>query len=217
MVDIIEMILFFLVLFLIVRLIIFITKRVLLLIRVYSLVGMCNAKVTLHTFPFRPMWMTSKLPDISVKIFNTVYLLRIYSGEGFARSVHFVNEKYSVVYTQVKGGTRRPRTHREMPSLLGGVNIGAVVNILPPMEIPKEYEGERVHFEEILLLNPAPLDLTYVTKEKTSIRIAFTGDDLYGMKVFTASTFMRYADRESRNPKPKPVDDLDYYFFDGAN
>ena len=178
---------------------------------------MCNAKITLHTFPFRPMWAVSEKPDISVRILDTVYLLRIYSGGGIASSVHFVNEKFSVVYTQVKGGMRTSRTKTGTPSLAGGVNIGTKVRILPEMKLPKEYEDSRLTVEKILLLNPAPGDLTFVTEEKTSIRVAFTGDEMYGMKVFTASTFMRYADRESRKPRVEKPTEFDYYYYNGSN
>jgi len=44
----------------------------------------------------------------------------------------------------------------------------------------------------------APGELSYVSKEKTSVKIAFTDDEVYGMKVFTSSTFASYADRMSR-------------------
>jgi hypothetical protein len=50
----------------------------------------------------------------------------------------------------------------------------------------------------VLILNPSPSVLSYVSDEKTSIKIAFTGDEMYGIKVFTGSTFLRYIDRMKR-------------------
>ena len=52
---------------------------------------------------------------------------------------------------------------------------------------------------KILLFSPAPCEVSYVTEEKTSIKLAFTGDTLYSFKIFTPSTFATYAEREYRN------------------
>ena len=215
--GIIQLLLFLILLFFLLKLLFFVIKRCLLLFNLYSLVGMCNAKITLHSFPFRPMWMMPKGPDVSVEILDTVYLLRLYSGRDGFSSVHFVNERYSAVYMQVRGATRVARARINTPTLTGGINIGTKVNILPDFEVPKEYLDGR-EIVKVLLLNPSPSALTYVTEEKTSIRIAFTGDELYGMKVFTASTFVNHADRESRKPRDKSTEYAEFdYFTDGMN
>lgn len=210
--EIIQFIVFALLLFLATKLFIFIFKRTLLLCQIYSLKKMCGAKITLHSFPFRPMWMMPKGPDISVEILDTVYLLRLYSGGGDFSSVHFVNEKYSAVYIQVKGASRSHRAKINTPSLTGGINIGTKVYILPEFDVPTELRSRRgIDIVKVMLLNPAPSAMTYVTEEKTSIRVAFTGDEFYGMKVFTGSTFINHADRESRNPKKKKYPEFDYF------
>lgn len=157
------------------------------------------------------MWLTPSGPDISVEILDTVYLIRLYSGGGDFSSVHFVNEKYSAVYIQVKGASRVHRARVNTPSLTGGINIGTRVYILPEFKVPEDISKRRgLRVVKVFLLNPAPSAMTYVTEEKTSIQIAFTGDEFYGMKVFTASTFVNHADRESRNPKKKEYPEFDY-------
>ena len=210
--DILLVALFAIILFLGASLLIFVIKRSILLVGIFSLKKMCDAKITLHTFPFRPMWLTPSGPDISVEILDTVYLIRLYSGGGAFSSVHFVNEKYSAVYIQVKGASRTHRARLNTPSLTGGINIGTKVHILPEFKVPENIRKRRkINIVKVLLLNPAPSAMTYVTEEKTSIRIAFTGDEFYGMKVFTASTFVNYADRESRNPKKREYPDFEYF------
>ena len=64
-----------------------------------------------------------------------------------------------------------------------------------------EHEGaefEKTQIREALILNPAPCEVSYVTEKKTSIRVAFTGDKVYGTEIFTATTFVNHIERESR-------------------
>ena len=83
----------------------------------------------------------------------------------------------------------------------------------------KEYMRKRL--EEIDLdistddyvTNPKFKDLymSYVTEGKTSIKVAFTGDEVYGRKIFTASTFEIFVDREARrirNEREMPERDI---------
>ena len=81
------------------------------------------------------------------------------------------------------------------------------VKILPKLQIPEEYVI-RDEFDErkvvpVLLFNPAPCEVSYVSEAKTSIKVAFTGDEFYGMQIFTASTFVSYADRMMREEEAK--------------
>lgn len=156
------------------------------------------------------MWRTTKDPDIRVEILNTVYLIRIYSGISKIRSVHFANEEYSCIYLRLRVSARAPQgSGANSLAMSPGVNISAKVRRLPPMQIPKEYEDTDKRVVKVMILNPAPSVLSYVTPEKTSIKIAFTGDELHGMKVFTADTFMRYADRMMRDEERLMKDDPD--------
>ena len=212
MIDIINLILFIVPVIAALRITYWLSKRLKLITRLYSLKRECGASVKFTRFPLLPTICISSQPDAIVEIGNTVYLIRLYSGGGAFSSVHFINEKYSAVYIQVKGATRARRAMVYRSSLTGGINIGTKVHILPEFKVPENIRKRRkINIVKVLLLNPAPSAMTYVTEEKTSIRIAFTGDEFYGMKVFTASTFVRYADRESRNPKKNEYPEFEYF------
>ena len=196
------------------KLLIFVFKRTVMLARIFSLKRECGAKISLHSFPYRPMWLTPKGADITVEILDTVYHIRLYSGGGLAKNVHFASPEYSCVYTQIKGATKayRKAAGQNTPALTSGLNIASHILVLPPLEVPEKDIKGPLHVERVILMNPAPASVSYVTEAKTSVQIAFTGDEVYGCKVFTASTFCRYADRQSRIPKaPKLVDEFDYF------
>ncbi len=214
MTAIIDAILTIIAIYLGIKLTFFITKRTIMLLRIFALKRECGAKISLHSFPYRPMWLTPKRADITVEILDTVYHIRLYSGGGLAKNVHFASKDYSCVYTQIKGGMKayRKAAGQNTPALTSGLNISSRVLVLPPLEIPEADIRGPKHIERVLLMTPAPASVSYVTEAKTSVQIAFTGDEVYGMKVFTASTFFRYADRQSRIPKkPKRVDEFDYF------
>lgn len=198
--DIVQLIIIVLLLFFGYKFISWFSKRTLLLTRIYGLKKTCNANISLQSFPYRPMWMASKKPDIIVEILDTVYLIRIYSGGGISRNVHFANECFSATYISTVGGvpTRRHTRRGPINPLVSGLNIGARVIYTEPLDTSYPHSAKRKRIIPVLLLNPAPASLSYVTEKKTSIQIAFTGDDMYGMKVFTASTFAIYADRMKR-------------------
>ena len=145
--------------------------------------------------------MTSEKADITVEILDTVYLIRLYSGGGITKFVHFASPKYSVRFSRLKTGrfviNGRIRS-RFVTFADSAFNVGTRVIILPDFPIPDDdrFFGKKI--ERVLLFNPAPNEVSYVTEEKTSIQTAFDGDEMYGMKVFTGSSFIAYADRETR-------------------
>ena len=69
----------------------------------------------------------------------------------------------------------------------------------------------------VWIFNPAPGEVSLVTEEKTSIKLAFTGDTVYGEQIFTASTFAAYAERVFRDEKRQAEEavssDFDYSFI----
>lgn len=215
MTDIIELIITVICLWLLFKLIGFISKRVFLLIKLLGLCKYCKAHFSLQSFFLRPMWLCPEGADIKLEILDTVYHIRLYSGGGIGNSVHFANEEYSAVYMKVKGASRSVRAATANTlALSAGLNIFAKVYYHKPLKATEE-KGKRV--VRILLLNPAPAALSYVTEEKNSIRIAFTGDEMYGMKVFTASTFVTYAEREYREElrrREAAKTSATYYFED---
>ena len=210
MVDIINLILFVILALILVKLILRTAKRVQLIIKLNSLKKDCKASVRFHRFPFLPTALMSENPDVSVEIGDTVYLIRLYSG-GKLKYVHFASPKYSVRFSRMKAGifsvNRRGRASIAVP--MGDTyNTQMKVFIIPELKTPewaKSGHSER-KIENVMIFNPAPTEVSYVTEEKTTIKVAFTGDEFYGMKIFTASSFVAYADRETRK-----YDELIYF------
>ncbi len=199
MVDIINFLLLAALAICLVRLIFWVSKRCLVIVKLMTLKRECGAKIKFLRFPFLPNACISKNPDISVEIRDTVYLIRLYSGGTRYSVVHFASEKFSV--RSMKMASRfvaRGRGRASVVDASQAFSIGARVFLTPTMKIPDipEYRGKRV--EKIMLFNPAPNTVSYVTPEKTTIKLAFTGDELFDMKIFTASSFAAYADRETR-------------------
>ena len=201
MTDIINLLLVFLALMLTYRFVSWGFRRASLCIKLRRLKKLCGAKVTYQRFPFLPTAIMSEKADIVVEILDTVYLIRLYSGGGMTKFVHFASPKYSVRYAKIKTGrfvvNGRIRS-RFITFADSAFNVGTRVFILPDFPIPTDdrFYGKRI--ERVLLFNPAPNDVSFVTEQKTSIQTAFTGDDMYGMKIFTASSFVAHADRETR-------------------
>ena len=54
------------------------------------------------------------------------------------------------------------------------------------------------HVEMILLFNPAPHAVSVVLPEKTGIKVALTGDEVFGMKIYTGSSFVECVKRQAR-------------------
>lgn len=200
-------------------------KRIFLLYKLRSLKKSCNARITLQNCPFRPMWLKTRRPDIRVEILDTVYLISLYSGGGGSKLVHFANIEYSVVYSRLKSmimlPTSSPARYYGHSRLLGvNVSYGSRINVNPTF-LPTEPVPEGKTVVNVMLFNPAPYEVSYVTPEKTSIKLAFTGDDLYGFRIFTASTFAIYAERRARREADAAAQALsraereEYgYFFD---
>lgn len=164
--------------------------------------------------PIASLFRTSDTPDLVIEEGKTVYVCRIVSGVSGFRFVHFANSEYYVRYTKMRffiGGRLRIKAQRGQ--FLQGASVyqnngssattRRSVKILPPLNMPEEYKIKS-EFDDrkiipVLIFNPAPCEVTYVTPSKTKIQVAFTGDDFYGYKIFTASTLKNYIEREKRN------------------
>ncbi len=133
----------------------------------------------------------AKTPFAKVTVGNKVYSVRLFNGKGFRHAAHIVNERYASVFLKTGGAVKIRSLARR-----------AVVT----HEAPRVYFPRTVFLPEIendgeipvLLFTPAPRELTYVTEERTSIKAAFTGDEVFGFKVFTKTTFANFIDRDSR-------------------
>ncbi len=201
MVDIINVILLIIGLILFIRLSVWTYKRSAMIVKLYRLVKEYSGEIKFLRFPYLPNLFTSEKPDISVKILDTVYLIRLYSGGSRHSLVHFADEKYSVRYIKMASKWVAYRGffgRSAMVDVAHAFTVGAKVFMLPPMKLSDEYEKSGLTTEKILLFNPSPNAVSYVTPEKTRIKLAFTGDEMNGMKIFTGSSFVAYADRQTR-------------------
>ncbi len=183
-------------------LITFLTRRAWLIIRLFRIRKIDGASIKL-TSPLSLLSRgVSRRPLISVTLGGAVYDVHLFNGGGRSRVVHIASPKFAVVFTRLGGITprrvsktltARPRAVVVMPS---GV-AGAKTRIIPT---PARKNG---HIP-VLLFSPEPSELTYVTKERTSIKVAFTGEQVGSWLIFTKDTLIRHLDRRSRG------------FFDGV-
>ena len=206
--DFLALLLILLAVFCIYKLTALTVKRVLLIRSLSSLKTSCKAKIRYLRNPFASYFKISKIPDVAVEIRDTVYLLRIISDGGVGRRFHFASKNFTVAFTNFMfvgvPTVRRvtgARAYRSEP-----LKLFKRVRIYPDIEIPKEYENSGKSITLALVFNPAPGNVSYVTESKTSIRVAFTGDEIYGQRVFTASTFAAFADREAHKEE-------NYHFY----
>jgi hypothetical protein len=146
--------------------------------------------------------MTSEKPDVCIRILDTVYLIRLYSGGNRKHLVHFASERYSVRYMKMAlrmlSSVRRRGTGIAFVESSKAFTVRAKVYVTPPMKIPVEIGDTQLNVEKIILFNPAPHAVSYVNPERTRINLALTGDEMHGMKIFTGSSFVAYADRQTR-------------------
>lgn len=170
-----------------------------------SLNGKYGIRAEIKRSLLKSLFRMSEDPDAIVSFGDKVYLIRFYNGRGKKTQAHFANEEYSVIFSILKiksffsfsGKVFSPRTsHTQTTSA-----IRIKVKILPKLRIPKEYESaaeKGIRLMPVFLFNPAPSNVSYVSDERTSIKLAFTGDEFRGIRVFTGSTFASYAEREAR-------------------
>ncbi|MBQ7343325.1 MAG: hypothetical protein IJW53_01005 [Clostridia bacterium] len=202
MVDVINLILLIVALILIVRFILWSRKRIVMIIRLKSLQRELGAEVKFLRFPLLPTRTSSQKPDLYVKILNTVYLIRLYSGGNKHHMVHFSSERFSVRYMKMAmrmlTSSKRRATGLAYVESGKAFTVSSKVFVSRPLELPDKLATEDVKVEKILLFNPAPHAVSYVLPEKTGIKVALTGDEVFGMKIYTGSSFVEYAKRQAR-------------------
>lgn len=136
----------------------------------------------------------SSTPEVEVRVYGVTYLVRLYNSRS-TRSVHFASDKFTVSFGKYQGARRHGKG---LLSFASSVPIGTRVRVFPPLDYDR---NEYAAAESVIIFNPSPHEVSFVTEEKTSIRVAFTGDTVYGAKIFTARTFLSYVDREARRIK----------------
>ena len=202
MVDVINLILLIVALVLLVRFILWSRKRIIMVIKLKSLQRELGAEVKFLRSPFLPTHTYSQKPDLYVKILNTVYLIRLYSGGNKHHMVHFSSERFSVRYMKMAmrmlASSKRRATGLAYVESGKAFTVSSKVFVSRQLETPAKLAEEGVKVERILLFNPAPHAVSVVLPEKTGIKVAPVGDEVFGMKIYTGSSFVEYAKTQAR-------------------
>ena len=187
---------------------IFLAKRIKAHLRFKALAKTGKFKLKFTRSFIASLFKISHAPDLVAEIGDKIYLLRYYNGKGGRYQVHFANEEYSVrfrillIRNLFAVGGRLLSGHARVSESTTTINRRVI--IVPKLEIPEEYRdaedfGKKI--VPILVFNPAPASLTYVSDEKTSIKLAFTGDSFRGVKIFTGTSAANFLEREERYHK----------------
>ncbi|MBO7303792.1 MAG: hypothetical protein J6V09_01025 [Clostridia bacterium] len=211
MTNILELFLIIAAAVLIYKLVFYVIKRCVAIRKILTLKGTCGAAVSFLRFPFTSFFRLSETPDAVVETDDSVYLVRFIDTPSGGKHLHFASESFFVTYTSTHwslgGLLHMRRRYRAVAAGSHSTSAAQRVRILPQLKIPEVHSRKKEIYAKklvpVLLFNPAPKELSYVTKEKTSIKVAFTGDEVYGQKVFTATTFAIHVDRATREAKNK--------------
>ena len=184
-------------------LLIYVTARLLYLFfeRVRTVIRLLSLRkkgLTVHVSPraLFSILKPSKNADATVGIGGITYLIRFFNGRSSLSYVHFASERFAVVFSRIhisiSGLFSRGSRRGARPS--GSVDTSRQkVHIIEALTSDKE-KGET----EVIILDPVPAEVTYVTETKTAIKAAYTGDEVYGRMIFTPETFVIYAERRKR-------------------
>lgn len=166
------------------------------------------ATLTFTRSPVASLFKMSRTPDIGIELGDKIYLCRFYNGRGRRAQVHFANAEYSAVYYKFivhRFYAINIRSRRSSPSPSSSATR-IRVRILPPLLVPARYSSAAASGKElvtVLIFNPAPSGVSYVSDAGNSIRIAYTGDEFRGIKIYTGSSFAAFVDREGRALKAR--------------
>ncbi len=182
-----------------VKLSLFTYKRVRLMIKLGRLVKETGGKIKYKMPPFLPNIFMAEEGDIELTVGKKTYYIRLFNGGGKKRCIHFASPEYCVRFTGRVSGPFGGKFGTHMINYANSTfYTGVKVYKMKPFNIPvSTNDGEGT--ERIMIFNPAPNYVSFVTEEKTTIKVAFTGDEFYGFKIFSLSSFIAYADRETRN------------------
>lgn len=178
--------------YLTVKLICYTAIRVRLYFTVTSLGGISGVSVlSVSPIAFILPFVTKRAAAY-VSVRDKTYAIRIFNGRGMAYAAHIASARYATVFMKSGGvaKVRRVRDGFRSAAIEGSRVYRAKTVFLPDMT----EEG----VTPLLVFVPEPRELTYVTKKRTSIRVAFVGDNVFGIRVFTRRTLVSFIDRDSR-------------------
>lgn len=147
----------------------------------------------------------TKKPFAKVKVRDNIYAVRLFNGRGYSHAAHIVNKSYAAVFMKTGGAVKVRMLARRAIAVEEAARVYFPRTVFLP-----DTENQNGEIS-ILLFSPAPRELTYVTEERTSIKAAFTGDEIFGFKVFTKTTFANFIDRDSRGFFDNIVEDIYSY------
>ena len=174
------------------KIIFFETKRISLLLSVLKLRRLPGTEVEICNIFAALLPVITKKPVYRVKVYSKSYAVRLFSGKNYLHAVHIVNREFAAVFMKSGGAVKVRRFVRSMRAVHedSRVYFPRTVIMKPIEKAPDEIE--------VMIFSPAPRELTYVSESRTSIKVAFTGDEVWGMKIFTKSTFANFIDRDTR-------------------
>lgn len=174
-------------------------RRIKLYRKIFKLRSVSGAEVKFLKLPLLSLFRLSSTPEISVKLGGAQYLVRIFNGGGIGKVVHFATAEYAVRFSRFRiSAYVKLRGREKLVNARSGFAVGTKVIRVPKMNTSGIAPTEDVRTVEVMIFNPASGEVSFVTEEKTSIRVAFTGDDVLGTRIFTAGTFVNYVEREHR-------------------
>ena len=184
-------------------------KRVFLVKKLRELKRTEGVTVKYNALPFLSLLKLAANPEITVETKGTVFLIRLFGASSKHRRVHFASPEFTVTIKgkrsagalRVTGGRGRRAVIKVSNDYTKSKN--GRVRILPKLKVPEKYALSAKRIVPVLIFNPAPHDVTYVTPEKNRVLAAFTGDTVYDQQIFTASTFVTFADRYAREENEK--------------
>lgn len=188
-----ELILIIIALCLLIGAIGFIYKRLSLLFAIISLgkeEGVRIEKINYAAFLLPRM---TRSPAVKLSASGEVFSVRLFSGKGQRYAAHLASERYAAVFMKSGGEEKVKRTPAGKVMVRDEARVYFPRTVILPAE---EIERDE---NSVIIFSPSPRELTYVTKTRTAIRVAMTGDLVFGSRVFTKTTFINYIDRLSRD------------------
>ena len=177
--------------YLTVKLICYTATRVRLYFTVISLGGISGVSVlSVSPIAFILPFVTKRAAAY-VSVRDKTYAIRIFNGRGMAYAAHIASARYATVFMKSGGVAKARRVREGFRTVAEGSRVYRAKTVFLP-----DMTEEGV--TPLLVFVPEPRELTYVTKKRTSIRVAFVGDNVFGIRVFTRRTLVSFIDRDSR-------------------
>jgi len=195
MVELLEFILIFSAAAVVIAWLCFVIMRLSVLFSLLSLRKTDGIEVTFKSLPSIFLPATAKKPLATVRVRNKLFDIYLYHGGGRWRYVHIANDRYTVVFSKLGGMTPKGASKTLGTNKRVLINLPSGVSRARVRLLPQIKNDESI---PLLVFSPAPAELTYVTEERTSIRVAFTGERVGRWLIFTKDTVLNYLDRESR-------------------